>query len=289
MSNLDIACGHGPPLQLVHHRALALRADLDLVFTTRSEIPFAALLKQLRHHAGPSRLMAGADATAIVSMKILVEENQILPVRIMLELVRSSMNRPQSVLIAQEGSRETPRDLLRNFPEREEVPRPCRAFDLVFLAEIVVELLEGFDDQKVYRKPDRAPPVGIAAEQARARFSRLIFEAVLGRAESKHIRVVFVISRHGSNSIWRQKFVFIQHVSENTAELLAVHNGHEPALAHTGREHARLVLGVPRAIRNKPVEAPPEVGKSFQELGLERVDRVERNQSNHRARFHRKL
>src|SRR6266516_5902456 len=104
MSNLDIAGGHGPPLQSVHHRALALRADLDLVFTTRSEIPFAALLKQLRHHAGPSRLMAGADAAAIVAMKVLVEENQILPVRIMLELVRSPMNGAQPVPVAQERS-----------------------------------------------------------------------------------------------------------------------------------------------------------------------------------------
>src|SRR6185295_11029640 len=138
-----------------------------------------------------------------VSMKVLVEENQILPVRIMLELVRGSMNRPQSVTVAQKRSSKPPRDLLRNLPQCKEGSRACRTFDFVIFTEIVVELLKRFDDQEVHWKPDGTSPVGIPAKQAGARFSRLVFEPMLGRAEPQHVRMIFVVSRNGPYPIRR--------------------------------------------------------------------------------------
>ena len=46
--------------------------------------PLAALLQQLRHQAGPSGLMARADAGAVVAVEVLVEQHQVPPVRIAL-------------------------------------------------------------------------------------------------------------------------------------------------------------------------------------------------------------
>jgi len=52
------------------------------------------LLNNLGRETRPAGLMAGPDASSVVSMKILVKENQILPMRVGLELFRSAVNRP---------------------------------------------------------------------------------------------------------------------------------------------------------------------------------------------------
>ena len=59
------------------------------------------------------------------------------------------------------------------------LPRAGRAFDLEVVAEVVMELLQRFDQQEVHREPDRPAPVGIAAEQSGARIRRLVVDAIL--------------------------------------------------------------------------------------------------------------
>src|SRR5262245_41884352 len=48
-------------------------------------ILFTALFEQLGDQAGPARLMIGANAGAVVAVKIFVKKNQVPPVRIALE------------------------------------------------------------------------------------------------------------------------------------------------------------------------------------------------------------
>lgn len=67
---------------------------------------------QLRNETGPSGLMAGSQARAVISVEILVEQNVILPVRIALEFLRTSINRPPARLILQEY----PGQPISNFP-----------------------------------------------------------------------------------------------------------------------------------------------------------------------------
>ena len=62
----------------------------------------AALLHQFGHHAGPSGLMAGADASARVSVEIFMKQNQIAPVRVGLELFLSSEDWPPARVVTQE-------------------------------------------------------------------------------------------------------------------------------------------------------------------------------------------
>ena len=69
----------------------------------------AALLQQFGHQRGPARLVAGPDAAAVVPVEVLVEEHQVAPVRVGLELLGSAVHRPAAVGIAQEDAGETSR------------------------------------------------------------------------------------------------------------------------------------------------------------------------------------
>jgi hypothetical protein len=57
----------------------------------------AALLQQLGHQARPARLMAGADAGAVVAVEVLVERDEAAPVRVALEDLRSAVDRAAPV------------------------------------------------------------------------------------------------------------------------------------------------------------------------------------------------
>ena len=65
---------------------------------------FAILLHELGEQAGPSRLVACADARAVVAVKIFVKENEVSPVGIGLESLRAAIERPPAVAGAQEDS-----------------------------------------------------------------------------------------------------------------------------------------------------------------------------------------
>ena len=56
--------------------------------------------------AGPARLVAGPEPRAVVAVEVLVEQDQIAPVRIVLELGRPAVDRPPSIGIAQERARQ---------------------------------------------------------------------------------------------------------------------------------------------------------------------------------------
>ena len=59
------------------------------------------------------------------------------------------------------------------------MPGTGRTLHLEIIAEIVMELLQRLDHQEIHRKPDRAAPVRVAAEQSGRRLGRLVVDAVL--------------------------------------------------------------------------------------------------------------
>ena len=79
--------------------------DVNSLLKNYSPCLLAALLKQLGDQRGPSGLMAGPDAGAIVAVKILVEEDVIAEVRIGLKFLRATEYRPPAMLVAQEQMR----------------------------------------------------------------------------------------------------------------------------------------------------------------------------------------
>src|SRR5262249_52543689 len=54
--------------------------------------------------AGPPRLVAGADACAVVAVEVLVEQDQVTPVRVVLELARAAVYRAPAVLVAEKDA-----------------------------------------------------------------------------------------------------------------------------------------------------------------------------------------
>ena len=71
-------------------------------------LPFArlaALLHQLGDDARPPRLMAGAHSGAGVSVEIFVEQNQVAPVRIGLEFLKSAKDRSAAFVISKKDVR----------------------------------------------------------------------------------------------------------------------------------------------------------------------------------------
>src|SRR5580698_2983455 len=69
---------------------------------------------------------------------------------------------------------ETAAPFARNFEDGDELSRTRRAFDLEFVAIIIMETLERFDDEIVERHPHRTAPVGVAAKQPAARLGGAI-------------------------------------------------------------------------------------------------------------------
>src|SRR5690242_5757349 len=100
------------------------------------------LLQQLGDQAGPAALMAGADARAVVAVKVFVKLDQVAPVRVGLELRRAAVDRPVTVRALQEDAGEAARELGRDLPQRHPLPRAGRALDCVVVAQVMVELLQ---------------------------------------------------------------------------------------------------------------------------------------------------
>src|SRR5262245_17379976 len=97
-------------------------------------------------NAGPAGLVAGPQSCPVVSMEVLVKQNVIAPVRIRLELLVGSVNRPTASLISQKDIREPASDLLGHLVKRHVPSRPGRALNLKIVAVVSVVLQQSSDD-----------------------------------------------------------------------------------------------------------------------------------------------
>lgn len=70
---------------------------------------------------------------------------------------------------------------------------PGGALHLQTIAVIVVKLLQGLNQQVIDGKPDRASPVGIAAEETTFRFGRLGTNCMALAVDIESIRVLFIL------------------------------------------------------------------------------------------------
>src|SRR5262245_34500253 len=103
------------------------------------------------HNAGdsasPSSLVTCAQPCAIVTVKIFVKEDVIVPMRIGLELLGSAIDWTPAIRIFKKDIRKPSADLLSHLVERHQAPRPRRALDLKGVAEVGVILEQGAEDQ----------------------------------------------------------------------------------------------------------------------------------------------
>src|SRR5262245_50492090 len=103
--------------------------------------------------------MAGAKARAVVAVEVFVEQDQIAPVRVRLELLRTAVHRPPALFVLEEDIAAPARDLLSYFVEVHLPPRTGGTLDGEVVAVIGVVLQERANDQAVDGHPDRPAPV----------------------------------------------------------------------------------------------------------------------------------
>src|SRR5574341_87759 len=78
---------------------------------------FPALLEELGHETRPAGLVAGADPGPVVAVEVLVEEDQVLPVGVGLELLCAPVDRPPAVGPLHEDARQAAGQLGRDVPQ----------------------------------------------------------------------------------------------------------------------------------------------------------------------------
>src|SRR5918994_7629497 len=205
--------------------------------------------------------MAGADARAVIAVEILVERNQVAPVRIALKLLGAAEDRPPPVLIARKNSCQPLRNLACDLPEIGCLTGAGRAFYLVAIAEKEMEFLQRFDKQEIYWKPDRTAPVGVAPEKTGARFRRLVIDPILHAIDFESVRVVAVIARQGADAEGRQELIFIEHVMEHAFQAIPVHQRQKPLRTFGGRSRFD-VFPQAGAILDEPLHASFEARQS---------------------------
>src|SRR5690242_11310054 len=121
-----------------------------------SVVSLPRLLEEFGDDGGPAGLVGGAEALAGVAVEVLVEEDQVAPVRVGLELLAGAEDGAAAIGAAQEDVAEPPRELGGDLPEGVRLARAGRELDRECLAQEEVELLQRLDEEEVDREPDRS-------------------------------------------------------------------------------------------------------------------------------------
>ena len=165
--------------------------------------------------AGPPCLVAGAEPCSIVAVEILVEQDQVAPVRIFLEFLCASVDRPTAIRVAKERGGKPALDLLCHLEQRHILAGTGRALDFEVVAIKRVQVQERPDDQHIDGHPDGTPPVGVAAEHSRIRFGRQVIDFVFLAANPERERVIFVIAGQRTDSVRAKKLILVEKVAEH--------------------------------------------------------------------------
>src|SRR3989442_12315611 len=190
-----------------------------------------ALFDEFGDKRSPTGLMAGSNADARVTLKILVEQKQIAPVRIRLENLQVAKSGAAAVTRAQEKVGQAVRKVPRHLPQWYGGSRAGGQLDFQTVPEVVVKLLQRFDQQEIHREPHRPAPVRVPAEETGGGLSRLVVHTVFVAIDMQHIGVFAVMLGKRSNAVRGEKLVLVQHVAEHAHELPAVYQREQAAHA----------------------------------------------------------
>src|SRR5579862_2959776 len=103
--------------------------------------------------------MTGAHSGTGVAMEVLVKQNQVAPMGVGLKLLQVAEYRSVAIFVTKKDVCHPARQFPRHVPQRLHVSRSSRELDFEIVTQIVVELLQGLDQEKIHRKPNRAAPV----------------------------------------------------------------------------------------------------------------------------------
>ena len=195
------------------------------------------------------------------------------------------MTRPLPFGVRQEQRREPPLQFTTHVAQIQHPPRASRELDAHLVAVKMVVTLERLDEQIVHRKPHRAAPVRVAAEQARVRFPRHIIHAMLLPARLENVRLLVVKFRQRADAERRQKLRLVQQIPQHPHEPRLRRNRQQPppmpvfAISHL-MPQARLIFQKPFQPFVKSRQLPNLVL-------LQNLHRDQWQQAHHRARLQR--
>ena len=101
------------------------------------------------------------------------------------------------------------------------------ALDLQAVAVEVMVALQRLDQQVVDRKPDRAAPVGVAAEEAGGGLAGLVVHPMLLAVETEDVRPVLVDAGQGADAVGREELVLVEQVAQHALQPLARRDGQQ--------------------------------------------------------------
>src|SRR6266511_1600191 len=176
------------------------------------------VLEAAHDQGRPSRLMAGADSAAGVAVEVLVEEDEVAPVRVPREPGVAAVARARAAPLRQEAARQPFGDLPGDLGEVQQPSGAYGAFDLQPAAVEVVIALERLDEEVVDREPDRTAPVGDASEDPGRAFGGVIIDAMLHAPDPEHVRLLRVNAGNRPDAVGRQELFLVEQVPEDLLE-----------------------------------------------------------------------
>src|SRR3974377_1849677 len=130
--------------------------------------------------------MAGPQTRAIVTMKILIEEDEVFTMRVVLKLLGAAIDGTPSFFVAQEDILQAVPDLFCHLEQSLHLSGTRRALHLELIPVELIEVQQPAKDQYVHRHPHGAAPVGIPAEHSSVRLGRQIMAFVLVASHMKN-------------------------------------------------------------------------------------------------------
>src|SRR5208337_4423426 len=88
---------------------------------------------------------------------------------------------------------------------------------------------------------------------------------------------------------WREEFALVQHKLQDASQLVLACDRQQSALAHSLGTHAGQVRGEVGTVVDEPLQTFLEIGQLVENIGLQRLDCKQRDQSHHGANLHREV
>lgn len=116
-------------------------------------------LQQAGNEAAPTGLVRGPRPAPGVAVKILVKENVVLEMRVGGQLGMVFQNRALAVSALHKQLRQAPPEFARYFQDGHVFAGAGGTFNFEIVAVIIMEFLQGFDEQVVHWHPNGAAPI----------------------------------------------------------------------------------------------------------------------------------
>src|SRR5215471_10677381 len=178
---------------------------------------------------GPAGLMAGAEAGAVVAVKVLVERQVITPVWVLLKRAGTPVDWPSAMVVPQKDADQPALDLLGDLIQIHLSARARGTFDREIIAVISVILQQAPDDQGVDGRPDRSAPVGVAAEHTGVGLGRQVRHPIFLVPHTENKRMLGMIAGQGANAVGAEELLLVEHGRQHPTQAGFVQNRAEPS------------------------------------------------------------